>query len=127
MTSQLSPLSDHTVLFQSLGSYPLAKLLSTKKIFNKLLLNDMQTSAYRETGTRNTKMKKNLVPEIWEFIILWLKSITLKPTVGCKLGPNRLTLIATAISFSAMTWLFGVTIYKVYTLSERSSTPPFCK
>lgn len=87
----------------------------------------MQTSAYRETGTRNTKMKKNLVPEIWEFIVSWLKSITLKPTVGCKLGPNGLTLIATAISFSAMTWLFGVTICKVYTLSERSSTPPFCK
>lgn len=52
------------------------------------------------------RWKKNLVPEIWEFIVLWLKSTTLKPTVGCKLGPNGLTLIATAISFSAMTWLF---------------------
>lgn len=88
----------------------------------------MQTGAYRETGTRNTKMKKNLVPQIWEFyVVWWLKSVTLKPTVGCKLGPNGLTLIGTAISFSAMTWLFGVTIYKVYTLSERSSTSPFHK
>ena len=88
----------------------------------------MQTSAYREIETRNTKMKKNLVPEIWEFyVVSWLKSVTLKPTVEGKLGPNGFTLIPTAISFSAMTWLFGVTIHKVYTLSERSSTPPFCQ
>ena len=90
-------------------------------------MNETQKSVNCETGTRNTKLKKDLVPVIREFVAWWLKSVTLKPTVGCELGPNGLPLIVTAVSFSAMTWLFGVTLHKVYTLSERSSTPPFSK